>query len=210
MKKIVFALVAATALWGLYKLKYPTYVWRYRLAVEVEAGGQIRTASSVIEVTFAREPKLLPEMKGFDSWATGQAVFVELPGNKNLVALLASGPRGANGDYPLNLAQRAFKANVEDLPSLKGRRELVADQAPTLITVPNPKDVASIKVVKPDELDSLMGVHFRSFSIELTSDPITVFDIDIRLPFVSDEEKKRLEFIKADVFSPRSSIFVRR
>ncbi len=211
MKKVLIALVAALAVWALYKLKYPTYTWRYRMAIEVDVvGGTTRTASSVIEVTYRRAPALLPEMRGFDSWARGQAVFVELPGKKNIVALLASGPRGENGDYPLNLAQRAYKANIKDLPSLRGRRELATDQMPTLITVLNPNDAASIQVVKPGELGGLADVHLRSISVELTNDPVTAFDIDEQLPLVRDEERKRLETILPDVFSPRSSIFVRR
>jgi hypothetical protein len=210
MKKIAFALLAVAAVWALYKLKYPTYTWRYRITVQVDAGGEIRTGSSVVEVNAALEPRLLPEMRGLDSWARGQAVYVELPGKMNVVALLASGPAGENSDYPLGLAQRVFKSKIEDLPSLSGRRQLATDQMPTLITVANPIDAASIRIIKPDELDSLMGVHLRSVSIELTKDRITDIDIDDRLPFVTDEEKKRLEIIRPNVFSPRASIFVRR
>ncbi|HLG81433.1 MAG TPA: hypothetical protein VKY22_10475 [Bradyrhizobium sp.] len=206
MKKLVVAFVVILVIFALYKLKYPTYTYHYRMTVEVDAGGEIRSGSSVIEVNARRQPQLLPEIGPFERWARGQAVFVPLPGGKNIVGLLASGARGENADYPIRIIHRVFNVgDVERLPTLHGRRELAADQMPTLATVTDPDDGASTLVVKPEALSGLLGVRLRSIEIEMTTDPTTAPDIQAHLPFLVDECKNTLE-----MGFPRCSYFVRR
>lgn len=206
MKKLVVAFVVVLMIFVLYKLRYPTYTYHYRMTVEVDAGGEIRLGSSVIEVNARRQPQLLPEIGPFERWARGQAVFVPLPGGKNIVALLASGARGGNADYPFQIIHRVFNVeDIERLATLHGRRELAADQMPTLVTVTDRDDGASTLVVKPEELPDLLGVRLRSIEIEMTTDPTTAPDIEARLPFLIDECKNTLE-----MGFPRCSYFVRR
>jgi hypothetical protein len=50
MKRLLGIIVAIAAVAGAYKLKYPTYTYRYRMTMEVDAGGEVRSRSSVIEV----------------------------------------------------------------------------------------------------------------------------------------------------------------
>jgi hypothetical protein len=101
--------------------------------------------------------------------------------------------RSSNVSSKLTL--RTFRRYVagENLPSTKCR---------TLITVADPSDVATARVAKPNDLDSQMGVHLRSISVELTKDSVTSIDIDARLPFVINEEKKRLQITQPNVFIP--------
>ena len=129
---------------------------------------------------------------------------------KNLLALLASGSRGENGDYPIGLVQRVFKIPLESAPNLSGRKELGADQLPTLVTVSNPSDGKTARVVSPSSLESTLGVRLRSIVIEMTKDAVTPINIDARLPFLVDEEKKRPQTTDPNIFLPRSSIFIRR
>jgi hypothetical protein len=161
-------------------------------------------------VNVSRQPQILPEFPQYERWARGQAVFVELPDGKNLLALLASGSRGENGDYPIGLVQRVFKIPLESAPNLSGRKELGADQLPTLVTVSNPSDGKTARVVSPSSLESTLGVRLRSIVIEMTKDAVTPINIDARLPFLVDEEKKPLQITDPNIFLPRSSIFIRR
>jgi hypothetical protein len=208
MKRLFAAFVGVAvvlAVPALYKLKYPTYTYRYRMTVEVDASGDIRSGSSVIEVTARRQPQFLPEIGPFEIWARGQAVFIALPGGKNIVALLASGPQGQNADYPTLIVHRLFHVNVEQAPSLHDRRELVAGEMPTLVTVTDPNDGASTLEVKPETLPGLLGVRLRSIEIEMTTEPPMAPDIEMRLPFLVDECKNTLEW-----GFPRCPYFVRR
>jgi hypothetical protein len=212
MKWFLCILVAIAAVVGLYKLRYPTYSYRYRMTVEIDAGGEVRSRSSVIEVTVTREPKILPEAGPFNRSAQGQAVFVELPAGKNIVALLTSGAFGERRDYPLDVVPRVFKVeDVEDLPKLHGQRELAPDQMPTLITVTNPADAKTAHVVNLSSMDSLLGAHVRSISVEMTTDPVPAPDIELHLPFlVQARERQRSELGYLNVFTPSYSFFVRR
>jgi hypothetical protein len=203
MKWFLCILVAIAAVVGLYKLRYPTYSYRYRMTVEIDAGGEVRSHSNVIEVTVTRVPQITNEVGPFERSAQGQAVFVELPAGKNIVALLASGATGERGGYPLDIIPQVFKVkNIEDLPKLRGRRELAADQMPTLITVADPADAKTAQVVKPASIDGLLGAHLQSISVEMTTDPVTAPDIELHLPFLVKERDQRVEYRYPNVFTP--------
>jgi hypothetical protein len=210
MKWFLGIIVAIAAVAGLYKFKYPTYTYRYRMTVEVDAGGEVRSRSSVIEVTVTREPKILPEAGPFHRSAQSQAVFIELPAGKNIVALLTAGAFGERPDYPLDVIPRVFKVeNAEDLPKLRGQRELAPDQMPTLITVTDPADARTAHVVNRSSIGSLLGVHLRSISVEMTTDSVPAPDIESHLPFLVKERDQRVEYRYPDVFTPFYSSFVR-
>jgi hypothetical protein len=212
MKWMAGILAALVVIVGLYKLRYPTYTYRYRMTVEVDAGGEVRSRSSVIEVTVTRRPQILPENLPFKRSVQGQAVFIELPAGKNLVALLTSGAFGERPDYPLDVIPRVFRVeNVEELPKLSGRRELAPDQMPTMATVADPADAKTAHVVNLSSIDSLLSVHLRSISVEMTTDPVPAPDIELHLPFlVQARERQRSELRYLDSFTPTYSSFVRR
>src|ERR1700744_866257 len=144
--KVIHILIPVMLIYGFYKFKSPTYTSRYRMTVAVDAAGETRSASSVIEVTVTRVPQILPEVGPYERSALGQAVYIGLPGGKNVVAVLASGPVGERRGFPLDIVGSAFKPpggrgpGIEDLPDLQGRRELTRDQMPTIVTVDDPND----------------------------------------------------------------------
>ena len=92
-RRTVLTTIAALALLGLTgcgKPEFPDY--RYRLTVEVDTPQGLRTGSSVIEVHSVREHG---SMERLLTPAKGEAVAVDLPGGKVLVALLT----GENGSW---------------------------------------------------------------------------------------------------------------
>jgi len=198
----------------LYKIKYPTYAYRYRMTVTVEVGGEMRSGSSVIEVLVSKQPQFLPEVRRLDQSVRGQAVFVELPGGKNIVALLASGSTAENSGFANQVVPQHFRLILDDrtlarLPELRGHWELAIDKMPTLVTVTNPNDAATVQVVRPDQLDEQLGVHLRSIAIDMTTDPITSPDIEAKLPFLLKETDKRSELHYPNVFILNYTYFVR-
>lgn len=211
MKWFLGIIVAVAAVVGLYKLKYPTDTYRYRMTVNVDVGGEVRSRSSVIEVTVTRVPQITTEVGPFERSARGQAVFIELPAGKNIVALLASGAVGERRGFPSDVIPHVFQVKkVEDLPKLTGRRELAPDQMPTLITVADPADAKTAQVVTLSSVNSLLGVQLRSISVEMTTDPVPAPDIESHLPFLIKEREQRYEDRYPNVFSPFYSSFVRR
>jgi hypothetical protein len=215
--KAIHVLIALMLIYGFYKFKYPTYTYRYRMTVAVDVAGETRSASSVIEISATRVPQILPEVLPYERSAWGQAVFIQLSSGKNIVALLTSGPVGERRDYPFEVIPLAFRTSknkwidYDEVPTLRGRRELTRDQMPTFVTVSDPNDGRTARVVNVDDLATTLGVHLRSISVEMTKDAVTPIDIERHLPFlVVAEAQQRREMGYPGVFTPYYSSFVRR
>jgi hypothetical protein len=214
--KLIHILIAVMLVYGFYKIKYPTYTYRYRMTVAVDAGGETRSASSVIEVTATRVPQFLPEVLPYERSAWGQAIFIDLPDGKNIVALLAAGPT-AMEPFVYPIIPRAFRPskykgiNVDEVPELRGRRELTKEQMPTLVTVTDPTDARTARVVNVDDLGGTLGVHLRSISVEMTKDAVTPIDMERHLPFLNKLCEGRAGYWGyGGIFTPNCLYFVMR
>jgi hypothetical protein len=188
---IVAALIVVGIL-AFYKLAYPTYTYRYRMTVNVEVDGQVRSGSSVIEVSVIRQPEFLPGVRSVDQIERGEAVFVDLGAKRNIVALLASGVYAEKSGYAIALVPTHFKLNLGDsrqlasLSVLRGRWELEGNNLPTLVTFSDPTDPATLQLVRPDQLEQTFGpgVHWRGVFVEMTTDAVTR-SIESKLPWVT-------------------------
>jgi hypothetical protein len=101
---IAFAVIAVGVI--LYKTSYPTYAYRYRMTVNVEVDGQMRSGSSVIEVRVSKQLAFLPTVNELAYAGEGEAVYVDLGVHGSIVALLASGTYANDTEYPLYLVHR--------------------------------------------------------------------------------------------------------
>ena len=123
----------------------------------------------------------------------GEAVFVDLGRQRNIVALLASGPYAENAEYPQGVVRSHFKQNLtidrhaESLFRwLRGNWELPSEDLPTLVTFSNPGDPATAKILRADQLEQVFGpgVRWRGVRVEMTTDAVT-HKIELRLPWVT-------------------------
>src|SRR4051794_5860365 len=71
-----------------YKIAYPTYTYRYRLSLGIEADGQVHHGSSVIEISWPRQP--IPP-GSVQAEIGGQAALVDLGSRGAVVASLFNG-----------------------------------------------------------------------------------------------------------------------
>lgn len=197
MKWLGIAFAVVVAGFVLYKISYPTYTYRYRMTVNIEVDGQMRSSSSVIEVRVSKQLVFLPGVNPLAYAVEGEAVFLALGGRGNIVALLASGEFANDTDYPRFLVSGLhFKLNLFDdrklasLPALRGKWELPSNELPTLIAVSDPNDSASLKVIRPDQLEQTFGpnVRWRGVVVEMTTDPVT-HGLEARLPFLVSQSK---------------------
>jgi hypothetical protein len=209
---IALALVGAFAL---YKLSYPTYNCRYRMTVNVEVDGQMLSGSSVIEFSATKQMSFLPDVNPIRFEAEGEAVLVDLGGQRRLIALLRSGEFAQNGHFPLSVVPVHFNLNTDrqwsSLSSLEGKWELPEKYLPTLVTVSDPNDSATLKVVRPDQLPQVFGpnVRWRGIVIEMTMDSVTR-GLETRLPFlVSQKNTLRRAYGYPDKFVPGYNFFSR-
>lgn len=162
---------------ALYKVNYPTYTYRFRLAIAVDVGGETRTAASVIEVQAVMRP--MPVIfSPVNLYVHGDAVFLDLGNGRNVVALLACNPDGTQGCIATlvpNEFSLAGVKNLAKLETLRGSRELTGRFMPTLVTFRDLNNPKSASVVSPNQFEQTFGpdVHFNRAWIEMTRDPVT-------------------------------------
>jgi hypothetical protein len=189
----VFALAAIAVAIALYFVgsliwldrSFPAYTYRYRLSISPEIDGQVRTASSVIEVTAEESP-----FGGGGAKLRGQAPYLDLGDRGALIFSLGNDYDGS-GRAALWIGAKAFGndssvPNIKKLPTLTGRRNLPLDSIPFAIWFPKSGDLTQRRALLPQDFEDAFGPGARiaSASVEITRDPV-VLDIDKRLPWLA-------------------------
>ncbi len=135
---------------------------KYRLTVEVETPAGIKSASGVLAVT--------PD-RGYNNrgrtLTSGDAVFVDLGGARNLVALLAHLDKTLDLDAINYVALRAYgeargqRASFNQMNRMSGIVPVTGALIPVLATFSDPADPATMRVVAPDHPEASLGPGFR-------------------------------------------------
>jgi hypothetical protein len=142
---------------------------KYRLAVEVETPDGIRSASTVLSV----HPDRGYSRKG-STLTKGDALWVDLGGGKNLLALLAHlDDKNIELDGMNFVALRAFnaagrKTTFNAMNQMTGTAQVAGALIPVLAAFSDGNDPATMRVVKPDDLAATYGNGFalRGVSVE--------------------------------------------
>lgn len=188
---VIALLIGGAIVW--WQTTYPTYTYRYRITIDVEVDGAIKTGSSVIEVTRRWDPVPGRPISHYSTSARGEAAFVDLGKGRNVIVLLAS-EGGKNTDFPKYIVSEHFKlaGGAEDLSkyrSLNGRwlldpATLLSNQLPTMIRFRDLNDPLSAETVHGYEFPKIFGADVRppTISVEMTGDPLTS-GIEQKLPW---------------------------
>lgn len=161
-----------------------TYVHHFRLTVEIETPEGTKSASSVLKAVYVESPKWLPQNTSLSSGLHGEAVFLDLGGGKNIVALLALGASGEHYMGP-DLAARALRGEgpekmlksfwYRDAPQWTGSAVLDGVLLPAFATFGDTARPETARNIQPDEFEKAFGRGFRMkrVSIEMTKDGVT-------------------------------------
>lgn len=202
----------------------PSETLRYRLTVEVETPEGVKSAHSVWEY------KITDYAVGFTEFGTshrGEAVALDLPGDKTLFALLVSGDSQA--EYPAYVIFRQLQttpeykedsktAFLEVFPRWRSAKEswvvpktlppqnqkaTSPSGYPMLVTFKDITDPTSVKRVDPDDLAASFGAGYRlkSITVQVTDEPVTV-GIAERLKGAGWEEGQGLDRTKGVTANP--------
>jgi hypothetical protein len=180
---------------------------RYRVTVEVDDGGTVRTGSGVW--SFALEKSALPLASPYNSRFRGEAIPVDLPGRGTLFALV-DGVRM----YPENLfgdmgrsrtGPPRYSDRIEDLRHIQTMIGVRADlvcvnppwlgvRCPTLARFGDIRLPVTVEEVDPGNLTASFGpkVRLKRVSIQITDDPITT-GIQKIIPWLPEYYDKRLD-----------------
>jgi hypothetical protein len=185
VKWAVAILLCLFGLHQIYKLKYPDYVYRYRLSLTVEIDGTSHTGSSVIEVRWIGSPSI----QGHGSYSStgfvyGQAPLIDLGARGILIVSLSTGegygPASDGASDALWLCANAFRndsgqAGLQRLQHETGRRQLESGNFPRLVWLSDKLNPATAVKIEPWEIEFKFGAGARIVSafVEMTNEPIT-------------------------------------
>jgi hypothetical protein len=154
------ALLAALWIGDQIRINRPGH--KYRLTVEVETPEGRKSASGVMAVhpdrTYSR---------GGHTKTVGDAVFVDLGGGKNLVALLAHIDGKLELDGINYVALRAYTATAgkrvsfNEMNRLTGIVPVKAPIIPVLVTFGDPANPGTARNVSPDDAEAVLGKGYR-------------------------------------------------
>jgi len=170
------ALLAALVIGDQIRINRPGH--KYRLTVEVETPEGIKSASGVLAV----HPDRGYSRRGHTS-TKGDAIFVDLGGGKNLVALLAHIDGTLDLDGINYVALRAYKAagrnvSFNDMNRMTGSVPVTGALIPVLVSFAVPGDPASARTVSPDDLAAALGKGFRLHGVSAEVVPNGMWPLD--------------------------------
>jgi len=209
----LWALLAAMALAGCDSVarddRAPNY--RYRLTVEVDTPEGLRTGSSVIEVEQNMGRSGASPAHGQIYYRVrGEAVAVDLPGEKTLFALLRSendvgwSARVMQMISP-NVDGEAWEDVFDNVLLVEGEVEVPQtwpanavlperSAYPMLVTFGNFDDPVSVEMVDPDDLAATFGKGYalERITVQLTEYPVTT-GIEERLRWIGKPFERHLQ-----------------
>ena len=154
------ALLAALVIGDQIRINRPGH--KYRLTVEVETPDGVKAASGVMSV----HPDRGYSRQGHTG-TKGDAVFVNLGGGKNLVALLAHIDQTIDLDGMNYLALRAYKAagrnvSFNEMSRMTGAVPVTGALIPILVTFADPEDPADCAYGAAGSMEAALGDGFQS------------------------------------------------
>jgi hypothetical protein len=154
------ALLAALWIGDQIRINRPGH--KYRLTVEVATPEGRKSASGVMAVHPDRSYS-----RGGQTRTAGDAVFVDLGGGKNLVALLAHIDNKLELDGMNYVALRAYTAaagtrvSFNEMSRLTGTVPVKAPLIPVLVTLGDPANPGTARNVSPDDAEAVLGKGYR-------------------------------------------------
>lgn len=173
-------LLAALVVGDQIRINRPNH--KYRLTVEVETPEGVKSASGVMAVHPDRSYS-----RGGKTSTKGDAVFVDLGGGKNLVALLAHVDKSLELDEINYVALRAYKAagqnvSFNQMSRMTGTVPVTGEVIPVLVSFADPADPATARLVPSDNVEGVLGKGIRLRGISAEVVPNGVWPLDFGGP----------------------------
>jgi hypothetical protein len=152
-----------------YGVSNPGVTVRYRLTLEAQVDGELKTASGVREVTYSKQPEWAGQ-RPLSIGVRGEAIALDIGSRGTLFALLAAGADSRSGAEWIVL--RAFDFDGASVPSpieggikqilrLSGKRELPLDSLPLLVRFRDVNDPKTVETVGPLNIAERFGPNAK-------------------------------------------------
>ena len=176
------ALLAALVIGDQIRINRPGHKYRLTLEVDTPDGG--RSASGVMAVHPDRSYS-----RGGKTQTKGDAVFVDLGGGKNLVALLAHIDKTVDLDGMNYVALRAYiaafgkRVTFNEMNRMTGVAPVTGALIPVLVTFSDPANPGTARTVAPDDAEAVLGKGFRLRAVTAEVVPNGFWPLDFGGPF---------------------------
>jgi hypothetical protein len=152
---------------------------KYRLTVEVETPEGVKSGSGILAVTPDRGYS-----RGGHTRTSGDAIFLDLGGGRNLMALLAHLDKSVDLDAINYVALRAYAAaggrrvNFNDMNRVTGVVPVKDALIPLLVTFGDPANPGTARSVPPDDFEAVLGKGYRLRGVTAEGVPNGFWPID--------------------------------
>jgi len=171
------ALLAALWIGDQIRINRPGH--KYRLTVEVETPEGRKSASGVMAVHPDRSYS-----RGGQTRTVGDAIFVDLGGTRNLVALLAHVDGKLELDGVNYVAMRAYTAeggkrvSFNEMNRQSGAVAVKGALIPVLLTFADPANPGTARRVQPDDAEAVLGKGYRLHGLTAEAVPNGFWPLD--------------------------------
>jgi hypothetical protein len=175
------ALLAALVIGDQIRINRPGH--KYRLTVEVDTPEGVKSASGVMAVHPDRSYS-----RGGKTLTKGDAVFVDLGGGKNLVALMAHIDNTLDLDGTNYIALRAYAAaqgkrvSFNEMSRTRGVVPVKGALIPVLVSFGDPANPGSVRTVAPEDAEAALGKGFRLHGVTAEVVPNGLWPLDFGGP----------------------------
>ena len=180
----IFGLLAVLFVGDQIRLHRPDH--KFRLVVEVETPEGVKSASGIYSVTPNRSYGGSNTGESSGPQTKGDAVFVDLGGGRNVVALLAVGTGPTEFDATNYIAMRSFiaagrKVQFRDMKKTTAMSPVAvpAENAPVLVTFKDVNDPTSMRLLTPDNVQALLGPGVKLRSTMVSTVPNGYWPLDV-------------------------------
>ncbi|MDI7861317.1 hypothetical protein MRS76_05055 [Rhizobiaceae bacterium n13] len=182
-----------------------SYSWNQKLTVVVETPAGTKSASSVTTARLKNKSGRFvpPEAGGASFSLKGEAVVLEVRPGKYLFALLKDLPRAYVLFYPDQKSGLAGARALENAP-VGQAIELPADKYPMMVTFTDITDAASVREVRPNNLEEFFGsgVKLKSLALTITDEALTTDKVEGVVEWAgSPPERPVLPYLEPHDFS---------
>lgn len=151
---------------------------KYRLSITVETPDGAKSTSGVFSV----HPDRGNSREGTTT-TKGDALYVDLGGGRNVLALLAHGEHGKDVEGINYLALRAFSAkgrrvSFSDIGRVTGDAAVTGELIPVLVSFADINDPKTAREVQPDDLESTLGKGVRLRDVHVEVVPNGLWPVD--------------------------------
>ena len=152
---------------------------KYRLTVEVETTEGIKSAAGIMAVTPDRGYSRRGRTR-----TSGDALFIDLGGGKNLLALMAHVDKALDLDGMNYVALRAYAAAggqrvpFNEMSRMRGVVPVRGELIPVLATFGDLADPATMRRVSADDMEASLGRGFRLLGVSVEVVPNGFWPLD--------------------------------